>query len=192
MIQKLEAYFMKDFIEKGGALAVFSIMLFLPVNFVRTIFMILMITVVLSHFEKRSRRSALTALPFSYSEIFWFPLVFLITIVTIVQLAVSGIIGLPVYYAFSQILYSAVFLTAYYAIFTLFSIVGLAGSGFLWFFWVADIIFGSIQPSQNLYRLISPLYQGNEIAAILFSIILLSISAYLFSKKGVTKRWKRS
>ncbi len=74
MIQKLEAYFMKDFIEKGGALAVFSIMLFLPVNFVRTIFMILMITVVLSHFEKRSRRSALTALPFSYSEIFWFPL----------------------------------------------------------------------------------------------------------------------
>ncbi len=195
MIQKLEAYFMKDFIEKGGALAVFSIMLFLNVSFVRTIFMILMITVVLSHFEQRRRReniSALTALPFSYSDIFWFPFVFLITIVTIVQLAVSGIIGLPVYDAFSQILYSVVFLTAYYAVFTLFSVVGLTGSGFIWLFWVADIIFGSIQPSQNLYRLISPVYQENEIAAILFSIILVSISAYLFSKKGVTRRWKRS
>ncbi len=196
MIQRIEAYFMKDFIEKGGALAVFSIMLFIPVGFFRTIFMILMISVVPPHLEQRRRReniSALTSLPFSYSEIFWFPFAFLLTIVITVQLAVSGIIGLTIYDAFSQILYSLVFLTAYYGIFTILSVVGLSSTGFIWLFWVADMVLGSIQPqSQNLYRMISPIYQGNEIAAILFSITLMGVSAYFFSKKGVTRRWKKS
>ncbi|HEU24310.1 MAG: hypothetical protein C0176_07680 [Mesoaciditoga sp.] len=79
MIQKLEAYFMKDFIEKGGALVIFSIFMFIPVNFLRDVFMILMITLILSHLETRRREgsiSELIALPFSYSQIFWFPFVF--------------------------------------------------------------------------------------------------------------------
>lgn len=196
MIQKLEAYFMKDFIERGGALAIFAILLFIPVNFLRNIFMILMITVVLSHIDPtrhhRESISELTALPFSYSQIFWFPFVSLITIVTIVQLAVSGIIGLSVYIAFSQIAYSLIFLTAYYGFFNIFAVAGLSGSGFIWFFWVADIVLGSIEPqSQNLYRMISPLYQGNEIAALLFAIAIVAISSYMFSKKGVTKKWRK-
>ncbi|MGC8708306.1 MAG: hypothetical protein ACP5R1_06230 [Athalassotoga sp.] len=196
MIQKLEAYFMKDFIERGGALAVFAILMFIPVSFVRSIFMILMITVILSHMDPhrhhRESISELTALPFSYSQIFWFPFVSLITIVTIVQLAVSGIIGLSIYIAFSQIAYSLIFLTAYYGLFNIFAVAGLSGSGFIWLFWVADIIFGSIEPqSQNLYRMISPVYQGNEIAALLFALAILTISFYLFSKKGVTKKWQK-
>jgi hypothetical protein len=196
MIQKLEAYFMKDFIEKGGALAIFAILMFMPVNFVRNIFMILMITVVLSHMDPNRHHkeyiSELTALPFSYSQIFWFPFVSLITIVTIVQLAVSGILGLSIYISFSQIAYSLIFLTAYYGLFNIFSIAGLSGSGFIWLFWVADIIFGSIGPqSQNLYRMVSPVYQGNEIAALLFAIALIAISSYLFSKKGVTRKWQK-
>ncbi|MCL5031738.1 MAG: hypothetical protein M1542_00605 [Thermotogae bacterium] len=196
MIQKLEAYFMKDFIERGGALAVFAILMFIPVNFLRNIFMILMITVVLSHMDPHRHHkesiSELTALPFSYSQIFWFPFVSLITIVTIVQLAVSGIIGLSIYIAFSQIVYSLIFLTAYYGLFNIFAVAGLNGSGFIWLFWIADIIFGSIEPqSQNLYRMVSPLYQGNESAALLFAIAIVAISSYLFSKKGVTKKWQK-
>ncbi len=195
MIQKLEAYFMKDFIEKGGALTVFAILMFIPVSFVRNIFMILMITVILSHMDHRHHResiSELTALPFSYSQIFWFPFFFLIGIVAVVQLAVSGIIGLSIYIAFSQIVYSLIFLTAYYGLFNIFAVAGLSGSSFIWLFWVADIIFGSIEPqSQNLYRMISPLYQGNEIAALLFAIAIVAISSYLFSKKGVTKKWQK-
>jgi hypothetical protein len=196
MIQKLEAYFMKDFIERGGSLAVFAILMFIPVNFLRNIFMILMITVVLSHMDPHRHHkesiSELTALPFSYSQIFWFPFVSLITIVTIVQLAVSGIIGLSIYIAFSQIVYSLIFLTAYYGLFNIFAVAGLNGSGFIWLFWIADIIFGSIEPqSQNLYRMVSPLYQGNESAALLFAIAIVAISSYLFSKKGVTKKWQK-
>ncbi|BBJ28568.1 hypothetical protein [Athalassotoga saccharophila] len=196
MIQKLEAYFMKDFIEKGGALVVFAILMFIPVDFLRGIFMILMITIVLSHIDPYRRRkesiSELMALPFSYSEIFWFPFVFLVTIVTIIQLSVGGIIDLGIYLSFSQILHSLIFLTAYYGIFNIFAIAGLSGGGFIWLFWVADMILGSIGPeSQNLYRMISPIFQGNEIAALLFAVAILVVSFYLFSKKGVTKRWQK-
>ncbi len=195
MIQKLEAYFMKDFIEKGGALAIFSIFMFIPVNFLRDVFMILMITLILSHLETRRREgsiSELIALPFSYSQIFWFPFVFLIAIITIVQFAISGVIGFSIYAAFSQIVYSLIFLTAYYGFFNILTIVGLSGGSFIWLLWVADITFGSIYPrSQNLYRMISPVYQENEIAAFLFAVTILTISFYLFSKKGVTKRWRK-
>ncbi|MGC8704589.1 MAG: hypothetical protein ACP5RU_03915 [Athalassotoga sp.] len=117
----------------------------------------------------------------------------MIAIITIVQFAISGIIGFSIYAAFSQIVYSLIFLTAYYGFFNILTIVGLSGGSFIWLLWVADITFGSIYPrsQKNLYRMISPVYQENEIAALLFAVAILTISFYLFSKKGVTKRWRK-
>ncbi|MEA2066910.1 MAG: hypothetical protein U9O65_07475 [Thermotogota bacterium] len=91
MLEKVEAYFMKEFSEKAGRLAIFSLFLLIPDYRVRLFFIFLLITSFLPSDTQNKKMSNLLALPFSYSSLFWYSYIFLIAVVSVTEFISAGL-----------------------------------------------------------------------------------------------------
>jgi hypothetical protein len=193
MIEKIEAYFMKELSEKAGRIAVFSLGLLVPYYPVRLIFLFLLCTSLLPSDIQHKRLGSLLALPYSHMELFWISYLFLIALSTSTQLVGMALFGahlnaVSVTYWLAMILGSINFATAYYAVAMLSVTAGLDNFGIPFLVLIVDAIIGGIGNRwNNPYFYASPIHQGNAIATTLVAFSALIVANYVFARKGVQK-----
>ena len=195
MLEKVEAYFMKEFSEKAGRLAIFSLFLLIPDYKVRLFFIFLLITSLLPSDMQNKKMSNLLALPFSYSNLFWYSYIFLIAIVSVTEFIGAGLFGVNIELMSLYLLGSIIFATAYYAIAVLSVTAGLDNFGIPLLIFLVDLIAGGVGNRlggfnvrwSNPYYYISPIHQGNVFIVSAVAAGLLIVSYVMFLKKGVQK-----
>ncbi|BBE29957.1 hypothetical protein OSSY52_00980 [Tepiditoga spiralis] len=186
MINKLEAYFMKEFFEKNGKLIVFFLLMLIPNYESKTIFLFLFSVSFLSSDIYHGRYSTLGALPFSRIEIFVSAYTFLISIVFVSQLLAGTLGMLSLTDTITNLLIpSLIFVTAYFSISMIFVQNSLNNLVFPLLIFFADGILSSLP--NNIFKNISPFIQENTLYSLIFAFILLIIAGYLFIEKGVQK-----
>ncbi|MGC9383817.1 MAG: hypothetical protein ACP5D6_04355 [Kosmotogaceae bacterium] len=197
MLEKVEAYFMKEFSEKAGRLAIFSLFLLIPDYRVRLFFIFLLITSLLPSDMQNKKMSNLLVLPFSYSNLFWYSYIFLIAVVSVTEFIGAGLFGVNIELMSLYLLGSVIFATAYYAIAVLSVTAGLDNFGIPLLIFMVDLIAGGVGNRlvsggfnvrwSNPYYYISPIHQGNVFIVSAVAAGLLIVSYIMLLKKGVQK-----
>lgn len=193
MTEKIEAYFMKEFSEKAGRIAVFSLGLLIPFYPVRMIFLFMLATSLLPSDIQHKRLGSLLALPYSRQELFWISYLFLIALSVVTQVIGMALFGAHLIssmnvYWLSMVIGSISFSTAYYAVSMISVTAGLDNFGIPFLVLIADLIVGGIgNRFNNPYFYASPSHQGNVWISGAVSLGVLLIANYLFVKKGVQK-----
>jgi hypothetical protein len=146
----------------------------------------------IGHDLRNGKFSLIISLPYSYREVFFSSYVLsllLIVIPSSIGLAFFNFGSLYLSIALLKILSVIIFATAYFAIIIISVTLGGDTFGIPFLILIADGILGGIGSSYavNPYKYISPSYQGNVWASLIFSVFLLLISLYLFEKRGVQK-----
>ncbi len=200
MLNKVETYFMKEFKEKAGILVALSLLLLVPQHPWRLFFLFLLITTLLpSDVHHKRKIKLLMSLPFSRTEIFWISYIFLITIAVITQMIGGAFFNVVPHIMGLYIIRTLIFSSAYFGMAMISVTFGFGNFGVPFLVLIADSFFGSIRSwnftynflgspdGSNPYSMISPIYQGNQIASSAFAAALL-ITAYILFKKGETSR----
>lgn len=192
MINKIEAYFMKEMSEKAGRLAIFSLFLLIPNYSARIFFMFLLVVNMLPWDIKNKRFSSLMALPYSYSQIFWISFL-VMSVINAGTFVIGGALGAGIFAASPvtlgiNLLGSLIFTTSYYSISMICVTMGLDNFGIPLLIMIGDLILGGIGNKwNNPYFYVSPVHQGNTVMAGAVAVGLLLLAAYLFNRKGVSK-----
>ncbi|AFK06984.1 hypothetical protein Theba_1296 [Mesotoga prima MesG1.Ag.4.2] len=193
MTEKIEAYFMKEFSEKAGRIAVFSLGLLIPFYQVRMIFLFLLAMSLLPSDIQHKRLGSLLALPYSRQELFWISYLFLIAMSVVTQVIGMALFGAQLIssmnvYWLSMVIGSISFSTAYYAVSMISVTAGLDNFGIPFLVLIADLIAGGVgNRFSNPYFYASPAHEGNVWISGAVSLVVLLVANYLFVKKGVQK-----
>jgi len=189
MMKKLEAFFMKEFYEKSIMLVIFTLFLLIP-NFDASVIFLLFFSIsFLSADINNKKFSTLSALPYSYQEIFVCSLTFTVVYSLLIKLISGVVAGMSVSSIFINLLLPTfIFVIAYWSI----SLISVQiGGDNLWIplliFFLDGVLSNILQRGFNLFRLISPTAQGNLYLSLLFSLSLMILAFYLFTKRGVRK-----
>ncbi len=183
MTEKIEAYFMKEFSEKAGRIAVFSLGLLIPFYPVRMIFLFLLATSLLPSDIQHKRLGSLLALPYSRH-------IALSVVTQVIGMALFGasLISSMNIYWLSMVIGSISFSTAYFAVSMISVTAGLDNFGIPFLVLIADLIAGGVgNRFSNPYFYASPAHQGNVWISGAVSLAVLLVANYLFVKKGVQK-----
>lgn len=189
MIQKIEAYFMKELSEKAGRLAILSLLLFVPYYQFRMFFLFLLVVSSLPWDIQRRKMSSIAALPFSYGEIMMISYGFVVAIAMVTGLIGGAFFGMNWSGLGLNLLGTLTFVTAYYSIAMLSVISGLDNFGIPLLVFILDLIIGGVGNPwrNNPYFFVSPVHQGNAFLALGVALILFAIAYVLFVRKGVQK-----
>ncbi len=188
MLNKFEGYLLKEFSEKAGRLAVFSLGLFIPVYPVRIIFIFLTIVSLLPLDIHNKKITTLLALPFTRGDLFFNSYFLLIILTTITEIISSAWFNINYYSAGIFLAGSLIFATAYYSIAVICTSFGLDNFGIPFLIFLADLIIGGVgNMNINPFSYISPIHQKNIFTALGTAVVLLIIAFYVFVKKGVKK-----
>ncbi|PWJ95492.1 hypothetical protein C7380_105122 [Oceanotoga teriensis] len=190
-LKKTEAYFMKEFTEKAGRIAIFSLFLMIPEIYTKMIFSFIFITFMLASDIHNGKFSTLIALPFSYRDIFLNSYLFLIFITTITTFAGIAFYQVPNFMIWSLFIKQLIFITFYYSVSILSVTFGMDNFGIPLLVLAIDFFVGIIGgfdiPNMNPYKLFSPIFQKSLLLSGIFSIILFISAFIFFCRKGVQK-----
>ncbi len=188
MLNKFEGYLLKEFSEKAGRLAVFSLGLFIPIYPVRMIFIFLMIISLLPLDIHNKKMTALTALPFTRKDLFFNSYFLLIILTTVTEIISAAWFNINYFSTGIFLAGSLIFATAYYSIAIICTSFGLDNFGIPFLIFLADLIIGGIgNMNINPFSYISPIHQKNIFIAAGTALVLMIIAFYVFVKKGVKK-----
>jgi hypothetical protein len=190
-LKKTEAYFMKEFTEKAGRIAIFSLFLMIPEIYTKMIFSFIFITFMLASDIHNGKFSTLIALPFSFRDIFLNSYLFLIFITTITTFAGIAFYQVPNFMIWSLFIKQLIFITFYYSVSILSVTFGMDNFGIPLLVLAIDFFVGIIGgfdiPNMNPYKLFSPIFQKSLLLSGIFSIILFISAFIFFCRKGVQK-----
>lgn len=190
-LKKTEAYFMKEFTEKAGRIAIFSLFLMIPEIYTKMIFSFIFITFMLASDIHNGKFSTMIALPFSYRDIFLNSYLFLIFITTITTFAGIAFYQIPNFMIWSLFIKQLIFITFYYSVSILSVTFGMDNFGIPLLVLAIDFFVGIIGgfdiPNMNPYKLFSPIFQKSLLLSGIFSIILFISAFIFFCRKGVQK-----
>lgn len=188
----LNAYLRKEFVEKFRTLFIFFVIMLFPGLGPKILGTFFIIVFSMGSDIRSKKLDMMTFLPFSKEMIYWYEFIFVSLLVVL-----SFFIGLPfvngtLLEAFSDLLGAIIFASAYYGLIMIFSMLGMDPIGGAFLILILDSIFSSFGTTQlsesfNPYKLISPIAQGNQLAALIFAVICLYIGSVLFSKRGGEK-----
>ncbi len=201
MLNKVEAYFAKVIRERAGFLLVLALFLLMPRFSWRFFLLFLMITLVLLPRDIHDGRiKIMMSLPFSRANVFWCSYAFLVTFAVITQLIGGALFGISIDMMGWNIIGTLIFSSAYFGVAMISVTLGFGNFVIPFLVLIADSFLGSIgknweftynflgSPSGfNPYSMISPIYQGNQIAAFIFAATLLMTAYVLFERKGTSR-----
>lgn len=191
-VTAFNAYLRKQFVEKFRTLLVFFIIMLFPYVWAKMLGTFFIIVFSMGSDIRSKKLDMMTFLPFSKGMIYWYEFIFVSLLVVL-----SFFISLPFYNgtllkAFGDLLAAIIFAAAYYGLIVIVSMLGMDPIGGAFIILILDLVFssfGSIQlgKSFNPYKLISPIVQGNQLAALVFAVFCLYMGSVLFSKRGGEK-----
>ncbi len=187
-IKKFEAFFMKEFTEKAGRIAVFSLLFMIPQFEAKLFFLFLFVVFGLASDIHNKKFSTLISLPFSYKDVYLMSYTFIATIVTLTSLAGAAIFSGSVEYGLANLLSSLIFITAYYGISILSVSFGMDNFGIPFLVFIIDMIVSNIgNRYNNPFFAFSPTTQGVKWLALIAAVLIFATGFYVFDKKGVQK-----
>ncbi len=192
-MNKVEVYFIKTLKERAGLLLILTLLLLIPNFSWRIFFIFLMITLVLLPRDMcNGKFNIMMALPLLRKDVFWSSYVFLLVFSIFPQMvgySFESIFVTPNFWNIGYgILSTLTFSSAYFGIAMLSVSFGFGNFGVPFLVFIADAFLGSIgRYSLNPYRMISPIYQENITAALIFALSLLMVSYFIFERKGKVK-----
>ena len=185
----LNAYLRKEFVEKFRTLFIFFVIMLFPGLGPKILGTFFIIVFSMGSDIRSKKLDMMTFLPFSKEMIYWYEFIFVLLLVVL-----SFFIGLPfvngtLLEAFSDLLGAIIFAAAYYGLVMIVSMLGMDPIGGAFLILILDSIFSSFGTTQlsesfNPYKLISPIAQENQLAALIFAVICLYIGSVMFSKRG--------
>nr|MBP8657862.1 hypothetical protein [Fervidobacterium sp.] len=185
----LNAYLRKEFVEKFRTLFIFFVIMLFPGLGPKILGTFFIIVFSMGSDIRSKKLDMMTFLPFSKEMIYWYEFIFVLLLVVL-----SFFIGLPfvngtLLEAFSDLLGAIIFAAAYYGLIIIVSMLGMDPIGGAFLILILDSIFSSFGTTQlsesfNPYKLISPIAQENQLAALIFAVICLYIGSVMFSKRG--------
>ena len=188
----LNAYLRKEFVEKFRTLFIFFVIMLFPGIGTKILGTFFIIVFSMGSDIRSKKLDMMTFLPFSKEMIYWYEFIFVLLLVVL-----SFFIGLPfvngtLLEAFSDLLGAIIFAAAYYGLVMIVSMLGMDPIGGAFLILILDSIFSSFGTTQlsesfNPYKLISPIAQENQLAALIFAVICLYIGSVMFSKRGGEK-----
>ncbi|HOV53890.1 MAG TPA: hypothetical protein PK630_05200 [Fervidobacterium sp.] len=188
----LNAYLRKEFVEKFRTLFIFFVIMLFPGLGPKILGTFFIIVFSMGSDIRSKKLDMMTFLPFSKEMIYWYEFIFVLLLVVL-----SFFIGLPfvngtLLEAFSDLLGAIIFAAAYYGLIIIVSMLGMDPIGGAFLILILDSIFSSFGTTQlsesfNPYKLISPIAQENQLAALIFAVICLYIGSVMFSKRGGEK-----
>ncbi|MEN6516500.1 MAG: hypothetical protein ABFC87_08850 [Fervidobacterium sp.] len=188
----LNAYLRKEFVEKFRTLFIFFVIMLFPGLGPKILGTFFIIVFSMGSDIRSKKLDMMTFLPFSKEMIYWYEFIFVLLFVVL-----SFFIGLPfvngtLLEAFSDLLGAIIFAAAYYGLVMIVSMLGMDPIGGAFLILILDSIFSSFGTTQlsesfNPYKLISPIAQENQLAALIFAVICLYIGSVMFSKRGGEK-----
>lgn len=188
----LNAYLRKEFVEKFRTLFIFFVIMLFPGLGPKILGTFFIIVFSMGSDIRSKKLDVMTFLPFSKEMIYWYEFIFVLLLVVL-----SFFIGLPfvngtLLEAFSDLLGAIIFAAAYYGLVMIVSMLGMDPIGGAFLILILDSIFSSFGTTQlsesfNPYKLISPIAQENQLAALIFAVICLYIGSVMFSKRGGEK-----
>ncbi|HOA17568.1 MAG TPA: hypothetical protein PL174_04820 [Fervidobacterium sp.] len=188
----LNAYLRKEFVEKFRTLFIFFVIMLFPGLGPKILGTFFIIVFSMGSDIRSKKLDMMTFLPFSKEMIYWYEFIFVLLLVVL-----SFFIGLPfvngtLLEAFSDLLGAIIFAAAYYGLVMIVSMLGMDPIGGAFLILILDSIFSSFGTTQlsesfNPYKLISPIAQENQLAALIFAVICLYIGSVMFSKRGGEK-----
>lgn len=187
-IKKLEAFFMKEFTEKAGRIAIFSLLFMIPEFEVKIFFLFLFVVFGLASDIHNKRFSTLISLPFSYKDVYLMSYTFIVTVVTLTSLAGSAIFSGSIENGIANLISSLIFVTAYYGVSILSVSFGMDNFGVPFLVLIVDSIVSNIGRSNiNPFYAFSPTTQGITWLAAMLAVLIFLTGLYVFDKKGVQK-----
>ena len=187
-IKKFEAFFMKEFTEKAGRIAVFSLLFMIPQFEAKLFFLFLFVVFGLASDIHNKKFSTLISLPFSYKDVYLMSYTFIATIVSLTSLAGAAIFSGSVEYGLANLLSSLIFITAYYGISILSVSFGMDNFGIPFLVFIIDMIVSNIgNRYNNPFFAFSPTTQGVKWLALIAAVLIFATGFYVFDKKGVQK-----
>ncbi|RKX54863.1 MAG: hypothetical protein DRP30_01130 [Thermotoga sp.] len=186
LMNKIEAYFLKEFREKSLVIVIlFTMMFLIPANWFRFFFMLLIISSLLPRDVHHGRVHLLSSLPFSRSDLFWISYILATLIGISTSLVTSTIWFLN---SGDRIVSMLIFSSAYFGICMLSVSFGLDHFVIPLFVFFGGGFMGSLGTSTtNPYSLVSPVYQGSKLGSLVFSLLILIVSWIIFERKGAPK-----
>lgn len=191
-VTAFNAYLRKQFVEKFRTLLVFFIIMLFPYVWAKMLGTFFIIVFSMGSDIRSKKLDMMTFLPFSKEMIYWYEFIFVSLLVVL-----SFFIGLPFYNgtlleAFGDLLAAIIFAAAYYGLIVIVSMLGMDPIGGAFIILILDLVFGSFGSMQlgesfNPYKFISPIVQGNQLAALVFAVFCLYMGSVLFSKRGGEK-----
>jgi len=188
----LNAYLRKEFVEKFRTLFIFFVIMLFPGLGPKILGTFFIIVFSMGSDIRSKKLDMMTFLPFSKEMIYWYEFIFVLLLVVL-----SFFIGLPfvngtLLEAFSDLLGAIIFAAAYYGLVMIVSMLGMDPIGGAFLILILDSIFSSFGTTQlsesfNPYKLISPIAQENQLAALIFAVICLYIGSVMFLKRGGEK-----
>jgi|Wag4MinimDraft_11_1082651.scaffolds.fasta_scaffold00926_3 hypothetical protein len=187
-IKKLEAFFMKEFTEKAGRIAIFSLLFMIPEFEVKIFFLFLFVVFGLASDIHNKRFSTLISLPFSYKDVYLMSYTFIVTVVALTSLAGSAIFSGSIENGIANLISSLIFVTAYYGVSILSVSFGMDNFGVPFLVLIVDSIVSNIGISNiNPFYAFSPTTQGITWLAAIIAVLIFLTGLYVFDKKGVQK-----
>ncbi|MGM0642075.1 MAG: hypothetical protein ACQESN_11710 [Thermotogota bacterium] len=187
-IKKFEAFFMKEFTEKAGRIAVFSLLFMIPQFEAKLFFLFLFVVFGLASDIHNKKFSTLISLPFSYKDVYLMSYTFIVTVVTLTSLAGAAIFSGSIEYGLMNLFSSLIFVTAYYGISILSVTFGMDNFGIPFLVFIIDMIVSNIgNRYTNPFFAFSPTTQGVKWLALLVAVLIFATGFYVFDKKGVQK-----
>jgi hypothetical protein len=191
-VTAFNAYLRKQFVEKFRTLLVFFIVMLFPYVWAKMLGTFFIIVFSMGSDIRSKKLDMMTFLPFSKGMIYWYEFIFVSMLVVL-----SFFIGLPFYNgtlleAFGDLLAAIIFAAAYYGLIVIVSMLGMDPIGGAFIILILDLVFSSFGSMQlgesfNPYKFISPIVQGNQLAALVFAVFCLYMGSISFSKRGGEK-----
>ncbi|HOQ40310.1 MAG TPA: hypothetical protein PKI14_13150 [Fervidobacterium sp.] len=191
-VTAFNAYLRKQFVEKFRTLLVFFIIMLFPYVWAKMLGTFFIIVFSMGSDIRSKKLDMVTFLPFSKEMIYWYEFIFVSLFIVL-----SFFIGLPFYNgtlleAFGDLLAAIIFAAAYYGLIVIVSMLGMDPIGGAFIILILDLVFSSFGSMQlgesfNPYKFISPIVQGNQLAALVFAVFCLYMGSVLFSKRGGEK-----
>ncbi|HOJ87467.1 MAG TPA: hypothetical protein PLP64_00310 [Pseudothermotoga sp.] len=187
-MKNFDVYVKKQLLEKYPSMVFFLVVMLFPHFGAKAFGLFFIMLFSLASDVRQKRLDLMTFLPLNRRQIFWMEYLFLCLL-----LSTTFFVGLPFaersIYAWLVLVRSFIFFSSYFGVIISAVSIGFDPYGAAFLFLLVDLVLGGIGSSQlgptfNPYKLISPVYQANLLASLVFALILIYMAYRLFTQRG--------
>ncbi len=187
-MKNFDVYVKKQLLEKYSSMVFFLAVMLFPNFGAKAFGAFFIILFSLASDIRQKKLDLMIFLPFTRKQLFYMEYLFLSMLISM-TFFVGLIFADHSIYSWLILLKVLIFFSSYFGVVISAVSVGFDPYGAAFLFLLADLVLGGIGssrigPTFNPYKLISPSYQANILASLIFAVILVYTAYRLFTQRG--------